>query len=172
VKKKPTRKSFVENERVGAMCRWLMSRLRGERREDAEDLIQEALVIRYSKDRAVAYESAYVEKVIKNLRSNVERNHERAVTVSLDEVVDFLHSESERDPLVLAVAAERDKELNSAIRRLPDSLRRVVELRLQGMADKDIASRVGVTPDGVRTYLVRARGRLLKMLLEAGHGKN
>lgn len=80
-------------------------------------------MIRYSKNRAVAYESAHVEKMIKNLRSNVERNHERAVTVSLDEVVDFLHS---------------------------DSLRRVVELRLQGMADRDIASRAGVTPDGVQ----------------------
>ena len=79
---------------------------------------------------------------------------------SVEEIAD-----SATSPEDLAVAAAELLHITTLLRRLPDSQREVVELRLQGLTDKEIAGILGKSHQAIRAAQHRA---LLQLRLLAG----
>ena len=67
-------------------------------------------------------------------------------------------------PEDLALAAAERREITALLARLPADLREPVELRLQGLSDKEIARALGRSPGAVRTAQYRAVQRLRGLL--------
>ena len=67
-------------------------------------------------------------------------------------------------PEELAVAAEALAETRKVLVQLPDRLRQVVELRLTGLNDREIADTLGIGNDAVRQAQSRAVSRLRDLL--------
>lgn len=60
--------------------------------------------------------------------------------------------------------------LFAAVRRLPPNLREPVALKLEGLADREIAEVLGITENNTAVRLTRARAAL-RELMEAGDGR-
>jgi RNA polymerase sigma factor (sigma-70 family) len=63
---------------------------------------------------------------------------------------------------------EEQREVLAALRRLPASQRRIVELRLAGLKSAEIADALGMSVSAVNTAHFRAVARLRDLLADAG----
>lgn len=72
-------------------------------------------------------------------------------------------------PEHLTEQAEARARLFAAVRRLPPNLREPVALKLEGLADREIAEVLGITENNTAVRLTRARAAL-RALMEEGHG--
>ena len=66
----------------------------------------------------------------------------------------------EDGPEAQAIQAEAAQRLHAALAELSPDQRRIVRLRLQGLTGPEIASRLGMHPDAVKSAQYRAFGRL------------
>lgn len=88
----------------------------------------------------------------------------RRPLVSLDGTMHLVDSAA--PPEELALAAVERREIRALLARLPAEERELVELRLAGLRDKEIAEVLGRTPGAVRTAQYRAVKRLRVLLHE------
>jgi RNA polymerase sigma factor (sigma-70 family) len=113
-------------------------------------------------------EKSFVYRVARN-RALTHRFRKRLPTTPIEEANDV-------PDVALAVdaaaerASERDRLLAS-IQHLPEPLRGVVVLRLEGLDDREIADVLGVTPNNVAVRLTRARDALRRLMLPAGRSE-
>ena len=67
--------------------------------------------------------------------------------------------------------AEARARLFAAVRRLPPNLREPVALKLEGLADREIAEVLGITENNTAVRLTRARAALRALMEEGGDGR-
>jgi RNA polymerase sigma-70 factor (ECF subfamily) len=88
----------------------------------------------------------------------------RRPLVSLDATIDL--ADPAASPEELALAAVERREITVLLARLPAEERALVELRLAGLRDKEIAHILGRTPGAVRTAQYRAVQHLRILLTD------
>lgn len=134
----------------------------------ADDLVQEIFLALWGAlpaFRGAASPTTYLFRIAHNraLRHVARRRARRPVDASAPEAV-----EAARDPAASpehdALESESRARLLAAIRRLRESLRHVVVLRLEGLSDREIAAALDLTPNNVAVRLHRARGELRRLL--------
>ena len=74
----------------------------------------------------------------------------------------------EEGPEAQAIRAEASARLHAALRDLSADQQRIVRLRLQGLTGPEIADRLGMHPDAVKSAQYRAFGRLRTILHDLG----
>lgn len=75
---------------------------------------------------------------------------------------------SEDGPEAVAIRAEAAARLHAALAELSPDQQRIVRLRLQGLTGPEIAARLGMHPDAVKSAQYRAFGRLRTILHDLG----
>jgi RNA polymerase sigma factor (sigma-70 family) len=174
VSKKPTRESILENARIRAQSRKLRYMFRDMQPADANDFEQQAWLeyLEMQRQAPIANREWYLRTVIKNLipKSWQAKRRQEAALRTFGEFVQLQADAARSRPPFVPPAEEPRKLLLAAIERLPPSLCNTVQLDMQGLSDKEIATRLGITVNSVKTNLRRARERLKRILQEAGHG--
>jgi RNA polymerase sigma-70 factor (ECF subfamily) len=94
----------------------------------------------------------------------VDARRAKRPLVSLDATREL--ADPAASPEEAALAAAERREISALLARLPAEERSVVELRLAGLRDKEIAAVVGRSPGAVRTAQYRAVRRLRVLLAE------
>lgn len=67
-------------------------------------------------------------------------------------------------PEALTEQAQARERLYAAVRELPPNLREAVALKLEGLADREIAAVLGITENNTAVRLTRARAELRKLM--------
>jgi RNA polymerase sigma factor (sigma-70 family) len=138
---------------------------------DFDDLVQESYlrVWRRQLDRPIASARAFLFKVARNLALDALR-HERASPI--ERVTDFPVSDVIDDGpgVVETVCTNQEVELLfQAIQKLPARCRQIVIMRkIQGLAQKEIALRLGISESTVQVQASRGLQRCEEFLRERG----
>lgn len=134
---------------------------------DAEDLLQEiwlAIWRAFPGFRGECTERTFVYRIAHN-RGLTHRVRQSRPDSSA-EVSDL--PDPGAGPDVLADRSVRAERLLQAVRALPDRLRQVVLLQLEGLGNQEIAAVTGLTEVNVRVRLSRARAALRERLAPLG----
>jgi RNA polymerase sigma-70 factor (ECF subfamily) len=138
------------------LARWLLRR-----REDAEEVAQEALLraCRFFPGFHGGDARAWVLQIVRNTcYSWLEKNRPRELMVEFDEE---LHPRPVATPESIAIADEDRERLSRALESLPPRLREILVLReLEGCSYKEIAAIMSIPIGTVMSSLSRARRQL------------
>jgi RNA polymerase sigma-70 factor (ECF subfamily) len=133
-----------------------------------EDLVQDALVKLFRQRHAYDWSDGGWSLMAKSVARNVISCRRRKLGQSLD--ADEMLSDSlgeVQDPAERIVHEESTAIMRARIEALPESWREALVLReQQGMAYKDIAETLSATEAQVKTWLHRARARLLNLMAD------
>jgi RNA polymerase sigma-70 factor (ECF subfamily) len=133
-----------------------------------EDLVQDALLKLYRQRYSYDWTDGGWSLMAKSVARNVISCRRRKLGQSLDG--DEALSDSlgeEQDPAERIMNEETTALMRARIESLPDSWRQALVLReQQGLAYKEIAEMLGATEAQVKTWLHRARARLLAQMAE------
>ena len=133
-----------------------------------EDLVQDAMLKLFRQRHAYDWSDGGWSLMAKSVARNVISCRRRKLGQSLD--ADEALSDSlgeEQDPAQRIMGEEATQVMRARIEALPDSWRQALVLReQQGLAYKDIAEMLGATEAQVKTWLHRARARLLGQMAE------
>jgi RNA polymerase sigma factor (sigma-70 family) len=131
-----------------------------------EDLVQDALVKLFVHRLSYDWSDGGWSLMAKSVARNVISCRRRKLGQSLDGDEMLMDSlGEEQDPSERIINAESTRIMRERIEALPDSWRDALVLReQQEMAYKDIAETMGATEAQVKTWLHRARVRLLGQL--------
>jgi RNA polymerase sigma-70 factor (ECF subfamily) len=131
-----------------------------------EDLVQDALVKLFIHRHSYDWTDGGWSLMAKSVARNVISCRRRKLGQSLDGDEMLMESlGEEQDPSERIINAESTRIMRERIEALPDSWRDALVLReQQEMAYKDIAETMGATEAQVKTWLHRARVRLLGQL--------
>ncbi|HBP17660.1 MAG TPA: hypothetical protein DEA08_07700 [Planctomycetes bacterium] len=136
----------------------------------ARDLAQETLLRAWSK-RDDYDPSRPLRSWVFGIGINLLRNHLRRRKLeqaTLQPLGDLPREGREETPTKRLAKAEREEQLEGAIRALPPSQQEVVLLRYQeGLSCQEIADVVGTTPNAVSIKLYHARKALRERLRDA-----
>ena len=113
-------------------------------------------------------EKTFVYRVARN-RALTHRFRRRHVSASISEAGELPDPRS--DPAAAAEATSERERLLRNVRRLPETLRGAVVLRLEGLNDREIADVLGVTTNNVAVRLTRARDALRGLMAEGARGE-
>jgi RNA polymerase sigma factor (sigma-70 family) len=132
-----------------------------------EDLVQDALMRlfrhRDSYDWADGGWSLMAKAVARNVISCRRRKLGQSLDADDGAMLEMLGAEN--DPAERAMTAETMQQMRDRIAALPDGWRAALVLReQQGMAYKDIAESLQATEAQIKTWLHRARARLLQQM--------
>jgi RNA polymerase sigma-70 factor (ECF subfamily) len=136
--------------------------------EDAEDVMQEALIRTYKRVGTIKDPSAFRTWLFRTVRNAClmkrrRRMDEPARMESLDRPHDV--ASSNRGPDELAMNAWLGERLRRALTTLPPPYRMIVLLReMEGLSTREVAKISGMTEDNVKTRLHRARVMLREAL--------
>lgn len=133
---------------------------------EREDLLQDILFALWRalpSFRGECSERTFVYRVAHN-RALTHRRRARPLGEDLERAGPVFDPRA--DPAERAVASERRQHLLDAVRRLPPSYRQVVTLRLEDLANAEIAEVLGVNENTVAIRLTRARKALAELLTE------
>jgi RNA polymerase sigma factor (sigma-70 family) len=128
----------------------------GASRADADDCVQEAMLLAWKRWGTIGEPAAWVNAVaVRGYWRLARRRHQE---VSLDEAV--------REPADpgLGIFTEEQQQVLHLLRQLPAQQRNVAALFYDGMATEEIAAVVGVSPATVRSHLRHARTTLRGLL--------
>jgi len=126
--------------------------------EDAEDLLQDALVLLLRKGDAVRHPELWVPATLRNLCLHYWRSRRRATAVGADPAL-LERAADLRSPEWLAF--EQRHDLAVLIARLPESCRTLLRLRYQaGLDSAGIAAALGCKPGSVGKLAQRCLARL------------
>ena len=147
------------------LARWLLRR-----REDAEEVAQEALLraCRFFRGFHGGDARAWLLQIVRNTcYSWLEKNRPRELMVEFDEE---LHPRPVATPESIAMADEDRERLTRALESLPPRFREVLVLReFEGCSYKEIAA-ITLMPIGtVMSSLSRARRQLYSVLTNSNH---
>lgn len=144
------------------LARWLLRR-----REDAEDVVQEAMLraFRFFGGFHGGDARAWLLQIVRNsCYSWLEKHRAAELTVEFDEE---LHPDATGTPEHLAIAGDNRERLARAIEELPPRFREVLVLReLEGCSYKEIAAVTSIPIGTVMSALARARRRLQQRLTQ------
>ena len=133
-----------------------------------EDLVQDALVKLFRQRHSYDWSDGGWSLMAKSVARNVISCRRRKLGQSLD--ADEMLSDSlgeVQDPSERIINEESTAIMRARIEALPDSWRQALVLReQQGMAYKDIADTLQATEAQVKTWLHRARARLLNLMAD------
>lgn len=138
---------------------------------DVEDVVQESYlrVWRRNLERPIESAKSFLFQVARNLASNAAR---RDRTSPIEQVSDFDHLRVVEDKVGLAEAVCARQEiacLLEAIETLPRRCREIVLLRkIQGLSQKEIAARLGLSEQTVQVQACRGLKRLQRIMRERG----
>jgi RNA polymerase sigma-70 factor (ECF subfamily) len=141
--------------------------------DDAEDAMQEALIKTYRYTGQIRDAGAFRPWLYRTVRNAClvgrrKRVHEPKQLESLDTPMSGSVDEPKdrgRNPEQLAVNAERQRDLRTALRALPGPYRAVVFLReMEGLSTREVATVLEISEDNVKARLHRARMALQRLL--------
>lgn len=139
-----------------------------------EDLVQDALLKLFRQRASYDWSDGGWSLMAKSVARNVISCRRRKLGQSLDG--DEALSDSlgeEQDPAERIMSEETTAIMRARIEALPDSWRQALVLReQQELAYKEIAELLGASEAQVKTWLHRARARLLALMAEDDHRKN
>ena len=142
------------------LARWLLRR-----REDAEEVAQEALLraCRFFRGFHGGDARAWLLRIVRNTcYSWLEKNRPRELMVEFDEE---LHPRPVATPESIAIADEDRERLSRALESLPPRVREILVLReLEGCSYKEIAAVMSIPIGTVMSSLSRARRQLFSAL--------
>ena len=126
---------------------------------DHDDLVQEAYVrlLNVRREGRVISVRAFLFTVARNLAIDMFRSRSRSgLHESISEVDEAVALEGTSDTLAAIENQQRLDLLLEAVLALPERCREVMMLRhLDGLAYKEIADRLGISPNTVRVHLVK-----------------
>jgi RNA polymerase sigma factor (sigma-70 family) len=140
-------------------------------REDAEDLLQEAFVLAFSKLESFRYEStfgAWLKRIVINTCINAI-NKKKVDLKLTDDIYQFrnLSEEDYNEELPLTV-----KDINAALELLPEGGRIVFSLYLlEGYDHLEIAEILGITESTSKSQFMRAKRKVYEILKEKYYEK-
>jgi RNA polymerase sigma factor (sigma-70 family) len=144
------------------LARWLLRR-----REDAEEVAQEALLRACRFFRGFHGEDvrAWLLQIVRNTcYSWLEKNRPRELMVEFDEE---LHLQPAATPESIAITNNDKERLTRALEALPSRLREVIVLReLEGCSYREIATIMSIPIGTVMSSLSRARRQLYLALAD------
>lgn len=132
---------------------------------DREDLMQEVMLALWNAlpgFRGDCAERTFVYRVAHNRALTYRHRAHRRRTVPLDDAMDVVDPRA--DPEGDAASAQRRDSLLAAVAQLAPAYRQVVLLRLEGLANSEIADVLGATENTVAIRLTRARKALANLL--------
>ena len=118
--------------------------------------------------RGECSEKTFVYRVARN-RVLTHRFRRRHASAPISEAVEIADPGS--DPAAAVEATAERERLLWNVRRLPETLRGAVVLRLEGLTDREIADVLGVTPNNVAVRLTRARDALRRLMAGEAPGE-
>jgi RNA polymerase sigma-70 factor (ECF subfamily) len=138
-----------------------------------EDLVQDALLKLFRQRHAYDWSDGGWSLMAKSVARNVISCRRRKLGQSLDADEALSDSLGEvQDPAQRLMGEEATQVMRARIEAPPDSRPHARVLREQhGLAYKDIAEMLGATEAQVKTWLHRARARLLGQMAEEDQGK-
>jgi RNA polymerase sigma factor (sigma-70 family) len=127
----------------------------GVRRSDAEDVVQDALIVANEKRDQYQDDNlcGWLCTITKNLAINYYRKEQRKPTVYMEDV--SLDSRQSHDNLVESFAIIGD--INYAMGKLPEVTRNVCDMYLQGKTQKEIRGEVNRAKSAVQRHINKAR---------------
>ena len=133
-----------------------------------EDLVQDALLRLFRQRDSYDWSDGGWSLMAKSVARNVISCRRRKLGQSLDADEAMLDSYgAEQDPAERIISEETTQLMRARIEALPESWREALVLREhQEMAYKDIADLMGASEAQVKTWLHRARAKLLGQLVE------
>lgn len=140
---------------------------------DLEDLLQETYsrLFRLSADqrRGVRNLSAFAMTTARNVALNWIRHRQVVSIDSMGDLDDLLLSDESADLEAIAHCHQQLLRLSDSVARLPERCRQVFCLRhVQGLSQKEIAQRFGISIGAVEQLLVRGMHRCLQDMGDAG----
>jgi RNA polymerase sigma-70 factor (ECF subfamily) len=146
------------------LARWLLRR-----REDAEDVAQEALLraYRFFQRFNGGDARAWLLQIVRNsCYTWLEKNRPLELNLEFDEE---LHIQSCCTPETMAIEGDDRARLTCALEKLPPRFREVLVLReLEGCSYKEIAAITSIPMGTVMSSLSRARHHLYSVLTKPG----
>jgi RNA polymerase sigma-70 factor (ECF subfamily) len=146
------------------LARWLLRK-----REDAEDVAQEALLraYRFFGGFHGGDARAWLLQIVRNTCYTwLEKNRPLELSVEFDEE---LHLQTRPTPETIAIGSEDREHLTRALEKLPPRFREVLVLReLEGCSYKEIAAITSIPMGTVMSSLSRARRQLYAVLAKPG----
>jgi RNA polymerase sigma-70 factor (ECF subfamily) len=144
------------------LARWLTRN-----REDAEDIVQEALLKAFSGFEGLRSDDgkAWLMTIVRNTCLTwLKRNRNSGATIALEEQVEDPSEPSPDPEEMLLISVDRD-QVRSALEQLPSEFREVIVLReFEGFSYKEISTTVGVPLGTVMSRLSRGREWLRRLL--------
>lgn len=141
---------------------WLARRLTTLGYSTADDIVQEALARLWEQDfAAIRNGRSYLYATVRHLLSEYARRS-RIVPIELLGEIDSLNLISEEPGPDRQVGARQElAELRGIVAELPAQCRRVFELRkFEGLSQKDVALKMGLSEKTVENHLTRAFARI------------
>lgn len=139
--------------------------------DKAEDAVQDVFVAVFAKIKSGAYREAdifksYLLQSVRNRAVDFYRAAEhQAIPTDFSDPVNIRLAKFDDDEAIQR-AIEKERLLSfveSNVQSLPDNLRQVFDLRMQGVSFKDIAVRLCISINTATSRAMYARQRLLKM---------
>jgi RNA polymerase sigma factor (sigma-70 family) len=139
---------------------------------EAEDVAQEVFCSFYRRHPADAsYAGPWLYQAAAHAALNVIRGRRRREHREMAHATDRIRIEPANrdslDPGQLTVEAEQREEVRAALGRLPAKSAAVLVLRYTGLSYAEVATALGVSPNGVGTLLRRAEAALRKEMNDA-----
>lgn len=139
---------------------------------EAEDVAQEVFCSFYRRHPAnAAYAGPWLYQAAAHAALNVIRGRRRRERREVAHVTERVRSEpgsrETLDPGRLAEEAEQRQEVRAALGRLPAKSAAVLVLRYSGLSYAEVATALGISPNGVGTLLRRAEAALRKEMNDA-----
>ena len=156
----------------GALRSWLRARFPA--LLDVEDIAQEATVRvwrRQTREDAVPLKSpkAALFAVARNAVIDLMRRKAVAKTDAVAEMGELAVLDESADVVRTVVARQELELLTEAVRTLPDRCRQVITLtKVYGLTEREVAERLGISENTVRTQVVRGMERCSAYLRERG----
>ena len=143
--------------------RWLSRHVRSLSQSDADDLIQEAYSRIWSADfTTITNARAYLFATLRNLLLEQARHAQIVPMERMGEIDELRISSGEPGPERRIGARQELERLHRIVGSLPAQCRRVFELRkIQGLAQREVASEMGISERTVEKHLAKALGRVL-----------
>jgi RNA polymerase sigma-70 factor (ECF subfamily) len=138
-------------------------------REDAKDAMQEAFLRLHRHLSQIDSDAAigpWLCTVVVNACRDIGRTKRRARLVPMEGGPDS-RPDPAAGPEQMAAAHERERHLQAALRRLPETERAALLLReMEGLSTREVASALGSSETTVRSQISRARLRLRNLFKE------
>jgi RNA polymerase sigma factor (sigma-70 family) len=139
--------------------------------EDHDDVVQEAYsrLLRASERGGVRFIKAFLFTTARNAAFDLFR---RRKIIGWEAITDFreLSVLEERPNAAEAASQQQELEiLSEALRTLPERCRRIVTLRYRdGLSNKEIATQLGLSPETVKSHMVKGVRRCAEYFQERG----